>query len=206
MFGTSLKKLFGKTKQKKQKKILPCMNAKHTALEAVDVMFNNSDEYLILDTETTGLDEDSRIVELCIMDLKGNVRYSSLFNPGKEGIRPEASVINGITEEMVADKPLFIEEINKFVHLLEGKILIAWNAPFDRKVLNRELKSVFTMPLQAEWCDAMSLYCHARCLKRERLSLAKACDIECLTRNDAHRAEGDCRDVLNVLYKVWEDR
>ena len=206
MFGTSIKNLFGKTKQKKQKKILPCMNAKHTALEAVDVMFNNSDEYLILDTETTGLDENDRIIELCIMDLKGNVRYSSLFNPGKDGIRPEASVINGITEEMVADKPLFIEEINKFVHLLEGKILIAWNAPFDRKVLNRELRSVFTMPLQAEWCDAMSLYCHARCLGRERISLAKACNIECLTRNDAHRAEGDCKDVLNVLYKVWEDR
>lgn len=203
MFGQSLKKLFCKTKKKK---LTPCMISRQKAFDAIDAMFTNSDEYLILDTETTGLDDNSCIIELCIMDLHGNVRYSSLFNPEKDGIRKEASLVNGITEDMVADKPLFIEEINKFVHMLEGKKIIAWNAYFDRKFLNKELSSVFTMPLQNEWYDAMILYCQARCTSRERMSLANAVLNEDLNRTDEHRAQGDCLDVLNVLRKVWADK
>ncbi len=202
MFGQSLKKLFGK---KKHKKLAPCMISREKAIEAIDAMFRNINEYFIIDTETTGLNDDSRIIELCIMDLNGNIRYSSLFNPGKDGIKPKASAINGITEEMVADKPLFIEEIGKFVHMLEGKKLIAWNAPFDRKFFNKELNSVFTMPLQNEWYDAMALYCKARCTGLERISLANAVKNEGLERSDAHRAQGDCQDVLSVLRKVSVD-
>ena len=195
----SLKKLF--KKQKKQRR--PDLTQAYT--EALDAMFNNREEYLIVDTETTGLDDSCRVIELCIMDLNGRVRYSSLFNPQEE-IRPEVSLINGITPEMVSDKPLFVDEVSKFIHLIEGKKLIAWNSAFDKKVLNHELRNVFTMPLQADWCDAMKIYCHVRRLGKDRFSLASAVKAEGLARSDAHRAEGDCRDVLNVLFELWSDR
>ena len=199
MFGTALKKLFPKRKTRNPFK--PDLK-KHYA-NALRKMLECREDYLILDTETTGLDEDCRIVELCIMDLHGNVRYCGLFNPQMH-MPPAATEVNGITDEMLEDRPLFIEEASRFVHMLTGKLVIAWNSRFDAKVMEKQLSSIFTVPLQIGWCDAMAIYCQARNIERGRISLARALEAEGLNRSDAHRAQGDCQDVLNILHRLWE--
>ena len=202
MFGQSLKKLLAKTKAPKRR-------AKTSLREhysnALDNMFHNREEYLILDTETTGLDDGCRIVELCIMDMLGNVRYCSTFNPQMH-MPPATTAFNGISDDMLEGSPLFVDEAGKFVHTLSQKMIIAWNAPFDRKVMEKELSAIFTAPLQVRWCDAMAIYCQVRGVEKGRISLARAVEREGLERSDAHRAQGDCQDVLNVLRKVWVDR
>ena len=201
MFGQSLKKLFAK--KKTSKTIRPSLKACYS--KALDNMFQNREEYLILDTETTGLDDDCRIVELCIMDMLGNVRYCSTFNPQMH-MPPAATAVNGISDDMLEHSPLFIDEAGKFVHMLSEKMIIAWNAPFDRKVIEKELAAIFTAPLQIRWCDAMAIYCLVKGIEKGRIALAKAVETEGLERSDAHRAQGDCQDVLNVLRTTGADR
>ncbi|MFJ2900325.1 exonuclease domain-containing protein [Streptomyces sp. NPDC087218] len=62
------------------------------------------DAYAILDTETTGLDYDSRIVEIAVTTAAGTVLLDTLVNPGAP-IPAEAAAIHGITDVMVADAP-----------------------------------------------------------------------------------------------------
>lgn len=63
--------------------------------------------WLILDTETTGLDADCRIVELgAVVMQEGRVieHRAGLFNPGKP-IEPGAAAVHGITDDMVRRAP-----------------------------------------------------------------------------------------------------
>lgn len=61
---------------------------------------------MILDTETTGLDYDDKIVEIAVIDLDGNVLINTLVDPNK-AIPKEATEIHGIANKMVENAPLF---------------------------------------------------------------------------------------------------
>ncbi len=57
-----------------------------------------------LDTETTGLDSRSEIIEICILDHDGRVLLDSLVQPVGD-IPADASAVHGITTAMVQDAP-----------------------------------------------------------------------------------------------------
>jgi DNA polymerase-3 subunit epsilon len=61
-------------------------------------------EYIILDVKTTGLDGDSEIVEIAIIDLDENPLFETLIKPVSL-IPEEATAIHGITNEMVENAP-----------------------------------------------------------------------------------------------------
>ena len=63
-------------------------------------------DFVILDTETTGLYSPARIVEISCIDREGNVLVDSLVNPGIP-IPADASAIHGISDADVADRPSF---------------------------------------------------------------------------------------------------
>ena len=63
------------------------------------------DQIVIVDFETTGVGPNARPVEVAWIqvdhDLNETARAGSLVNPGIP-IEPEASAVNGITDDMVA--------------------------------------------------------------------------------------------------------
>ena len=65
-------------------------------------------EFVVFDTETTGLDPESDgIVQLSAVkykNLKAAEKWNTYLNPGCT-ISYSASLVNGITDEMVQDKP-----------------------------------------------------------------------------------------------------
>ena len=78
-------------------------------------MFKN---YLIIDTETTGIKKDDEIIELGIVNQNGKKIYHSFFNPYKE-INIEAQKINHIKKNMLINKPKFIDEWPKIKNILK---------------------------------------------------------------------------------------
>jgi DNA polymerase III subunit epsilon len=112
---------------------------------------------LIADFETTDL--GGYAVELGIIDIDGNTLFHERFNP-LVPIEPDASRVHGIRDEDVRACPTFAERIEAIAQIVNGAVIVAYNAWFDRGVLNRELERVQGghSPCKAKWECAMSLY------------------------------------------------
>ena len=99
--------------------------------------------YIVLDTETTGLDPDDghKIIEIgCIEILNRNITnntFHKYINPNRE-IDIEASKIHGLTNNFLRDKPLFEEVYSEFREYISDSPLIIHNAPFDIGFLKKE--------------------------------------------------------------------
>ncbi len=94
---------------------------------------------IILDTETTGLDEKSRLVQLAYKNLKTGTLVNEYFKPPIL-ISFGAMATHHITNEMVADKPAFANSSVKaeLTKLFQNDILVAHNALFDIGILKNE--------------------------------------------------------------------
>ena len=103
--------------------------------------------YIVLDTETTGLDPDDghKIIEIgCIEILNRNITnntFHKYINPNRE-IDIEASKIHGLTNSFLRDKPLFEEVYSEFREYISDSPLIIHNAPFDIGFLKKEYSAV----------------------------------------------------------------
>ena len=106
-----------------------------------------SKRFIILDTETTGLEvtKGHKIIEIGAVVLNDRKKSSDHFhvyiNPGRL-IDEEASKVHGITNADLENEPMFAEIADDFVEFIQGSTLIIHNAPFDVGFLNSELKAV----------------------------------------------------------------
>ena len=91
---------------------------------------------LFLDTETTGLDNQSEIIELCIIDNEDRVLFDSLIKPIAP-IPPDSTHIHGITSAMVADSPNWITVWPKVESILRGSQICIYNADFDLRMIQQ---------------------------------------------------------------------
>jgi DNA polymerase-3 subunit epsilon len=100
---------------------------------------------IVLDTETTGLEtrDGHRIIEIGCLEMErrrptGNNLHIYL-NPERD-IDQGALDVHGITQEFLADKPVFASIVDDLMAYLDGAELIIHNAAFDVNFLNYELK------------------------------------------------------------------
>jgi len=100
---------------------------------------------IFLDTETTGLNAEGgdRIVEIGCVEmigrrLTGDNRHYYL-NPQRPS-HPDALRVHGLTEEFLADKPLFEAVADELMAYLAGAEIVIHNAAFDIGFLNEELR------------------------------------------------------------------
>lgn len=100
---------------------------------------------VVLDTETTGLNADAghRIIEVGCVELDERVytgrtlhRY---INPERE-IEAGAQDVHGISNEQLADAPLFAEVAGELREFISGAELLIHNAPFDIGFLDAEYR------------------------------------------------------------------
>ena len=97
---------------------------------------------IFLDTETTGLNPDDRIVEIGCVELVDR-RYTGrtlhhYVNPQKSN-HPDAVRVHGITDDFLADKPPFSAVAHELIEFIAGAEIIIHNAAFDTAFLNAEL-------------------------------------------------------------------
>ncbi|MEU5322972.1 exonuclease domain-containing protein [Streptomyces sp. NPDC021056] len=95
-------------------------------------------DVVVLDTETTGLGDHARIVELAAYTVAGKTLLDTLVHPG-EPIPEEASDIHGITDAWVATAPTFAEILPGLTEVLKGRRCLIYNASYDVGRLSHEL-------------------------------------------------------------------
>jgi DNA polymerase III subunit epsilon len=102
---------------------------------------------IFLDTETTGLSAESgdRVIEIGCVEmvnrrLSGNNLhfYLNPERPNSDG----AFTIHGLSDEFLADKPLFSVVADELSRYLAGAEIIIHNASFDVTFLNQELRRI----------------------------------------------------------------
>jgi DNA polymerase III subunit epsilon len=162
-------------------------------------------EFLVVDTETNGLAGDAcEMTEVGAVLVGGGElhdRWSSLCRtsaPLQRGIQR----FTGITQAMVDSAPPLEDVLPPLAQLLDGRILVAHNAPFDRRVLRQAFHRIgLQWPEPPVICTAAV----ARKLlplqrKRGLAALADALGIEVEL---AHRALADAETCARVLCALF---
>ncbi|TBW54774.1 DNA polymerase III subunit epsilon [Marinobacter halodurans] len=104
---------------------------------------------IVLDTETTGIDPEQghRIIEIGCVELMERQltgrHYHVYINPQRE-VEAEAMAVHGITNEFLADKPLFRDIATEFFEFIKGAELVIHNAAFDVGFINHEFRQLGT--------------------------------------------------------------
>ncbi|MFA6322117.1 MAG: exonuclease domain-containing protein [Candidatus Buchananbacteria bacterium] len=152
-------------------------------------------QIIILDTETTGLDENSRLVQLAYKNFTNGEVVNAFFKPPIL-ISYGAMATHHITNEMVADKPSFFDSQEKInlIRDLEIGILVAHNALFDINVLNNEDVAV------EKYIDTLRVTKHLIDCERYDLQYLRYYLNFDLPQATAHDALGD----ILILEKLFE--
>jgi DNA polymerase-3 subunit epsilon len=162
--------------------------------------------YAIVDIETTGSYASANgITEVAIYVFDGNKvveKFESLINPGQPIPRYIQS-FTGITDQMVADAPLFEQIAPRISGLLNENIFIAHNVNFDYSFLKSHLlraghdlraKKLCTVRLSRKIFPGFPSY-----------SLGNLCHSLEITINNRHRAGGDAEATVSVFSKLLEN-
>lgn len=177
-------------------------------MNIIDVIKSN--DFLVLDSETTGLGSDAEICQIAIVNSKGETLLDTLVKPFKP-IPADATAIHGITNEMVKDATLF--PADEVFTLLTGRDVIIYNSEYDVKLLYQS-ESALGMG-GYDWLDNVEFYCAMKHFatiygdwndyrKSYRWkSLSAACDFYKIpVSEDVHSALADCLMTLEVCKKM----
>lgn len=119
-----------------------------------DFRFNPEKHFkvIILDTETTGIEDDDEIIELAMLDLyfeKKTRKFLSVglltdelrepLKSGKKQLSPIIVKLTGLTDEDLKGKS--IDTASVLERLKSADVVVAHNVKFDRKMLDRFLNS-----------------------------------------------------------------
>ncbi|MER1507548.1 exonuclease domain-containing protein [Enterobacter hormaechei] len=177
-------------------------------------------DFVVIDTETTGLSEFAEIIEIAIINMRGEVLLDTLVKPSIP-IPPEVTEINHITNEMVANAPAWRDVFPKVLAIISSHKWLAWNSGFDARMLVQTCLStgiyaghqayyaaLVTSRIHTTHIDAKAVYDqwygefdeNRQAFKRQSLTTAAA--RHGVSVEGAHRALADCKMVLAVLQKV----
>jgi DNA polymerase-3 subunit epsilon len=162
-------------------------------------------EFLVVDTETNGLGgEACEVVEIGWVLVGGGElhdRWSSLVRTSAP-LRRSIRRLTGISQELVDGAPSLEDVLPEVGQALRGRLLVAHNAAFDRRVLRQAFGRIgLEWPQQPVLCTA-ALARRLLPLQRERRlgALAQALGIEVEV---AHRALPDAETCAQVLCALF---
>lgn len=163
-------------------------------------------KFIAFDLETTGIQpKTDAIVEIGAVrfdDAEPLDTFCTLINPGRP-IPPEASAVNGITDEMVAGKPAVETVLADLAGFCSDRPLVAHNAPFDFKFL---LNAVETHQAKAPTGPVLDSCALARVVFPGQINykLGTLVNHFSFPPGDFHRAEIDSVHCGRLFAKIVE--
>ena len=169
--------------------------------------------FLILDTETTGLDRHSEICEIAVINHVGHTLLNTLVQTSHP-IPHEATHIHGITNAMVYGNPNWTQIQPQLRHILHSKHVVIYNAKYDRRLMHQsdeawQLETVAYKEEANYWC-AMRAYAEyhgernatKHGYKWQTLTNAAATMNVNVATLSHHRALDDCLMTLEVVKAI----
>lgn len=167
--------------------------------------------FIVLDFETTGLSaKANRIIEIgyaLVVEGKITEVNSQLVDPGVNITNPKITEITGIDNSMIAGAPALNEEMKKLHKTIEGKLIVAHNAPFDMGFLNNTFYRMTLPTYHSYLCTANMFRQYKKLLNidLERASLEAMTQYFGIVNKKAHRAGDDAQATAKSLIKMCED-
>ena len=162
---------------------------------------------IYIDTETTGFSSDDRICELmlaCTKNWEVVDSYHAFYNPGRP-VPPAASKVNGLVwERDLIDKPAF-DPRALIPFLTSGLPIVAYNANFDRRMIEAEFRRAMVPFPQCEWIDA----CKTARITIPGLAnykLATVAEHFQLDTTNMHRADKDVHVLIEMCRHMEEEQ
>lgn len=121
---------------------------------------------VVLDTETTGIGEGHRIIEIgCVEVIERKLtgrQYHVYIDPQRD-IDPEAANVHGITNEWLQERnaPVFARIVDEFREFIQGAELVIHNAAFDIGMMDAEFRRL-NLSLTREFCGVLDTLLLAR--------------------------------------------
>lgn len=182
----------------------------HSIAWARSIMEGVYPNFVVIDTETTGLDSEAVVVQIGVVGSDGEVLLDTLINP-QRSIPPGATRVHGITDADVAGAPIFASLVDQISVLLGDRTVLAYNARYDSRILFQSCKAILGAGCSLDWLtdvkfeDVMDTFAsfygdwndYHQSYKWKKLTLA-ARHLGCLI-NNAHSAVTDAQMTLGVV-------
>lgn len=170
--------------------------------------------FVAIDLETTGLKATDSIIELSAVrfcDFTPEAIFTTFVRPSG-AIPPDASNVNGITEEMVVDAPRFWEILPSLQAFIGSSAVVGHNLPFDLKFLYRR---GFDIQPKQRLYDTLEI--SQRLLKKPNAAgtndwdvcdhkLATVCEHYGIYIDGAHRSAADALAAGKLFCRLVEER
>lgn len=160
---------------------------------------------LFVDTETTGLDADAEVIEVAVVDLNGAVLFESLVKPTVP-VPASSTAIHGLTDDDLVDAPAWSHVAPRVAALLQGRVLVAHNSAYDRRLFEQTNARYGLAGLQEKaWECTLELLTPINNDRWPRLAVAMSlagAAAPTLTGGRPHRAAFDaacCREIVRAL-------
>lgn len=197
---------------------LKCMTLKNNCMYLINRLVEEKTEYktdsikenmeVVIDVETTGLDETDELLQISIIDISGKILFNSYIKPVYHESWPQAEAVNQIGWETVKDSPELWEVSDEISHILqETKHIVGYNVSFDIECLKRfgikintdaEISDVMKMfaPVYGEWSDKYG------CFRWQKLTTCAAYYDIGWENIKAHDSLADCQATLHCYKKL----
>lgn len=164
------------------------------------------ENFVIMDTETTGNSHQDEVVEIGIIDMNGNVIYESYFMPEKR-FSQSAAAVNKLNKAFLKSvkAPYFKDEWPKIVNLIKGYTILGHNLSYDKRMIidtckKYELDDVEAADLFTNYEDSKRIaqnWMIASNYKLDDLSTMLG-----ITWDETHDATDDCKMTLQFLQSL----
>jgi|SRR5579859_1157267 len=159
-----------------------------------------------LDTETTGLDPWSEIIEIAVLDHDGSPLIDTLIKPAAL-IPADATRVHGISNRMTAGAPSWKEAWPQVAAALQGRVVAIYNMDYDRRLMRQthRLSGMRWSNPKAEFFCIMEAYAqfHGQWNPRSgayRFQRLEEAGRQCgLSLPNSHRARADAELARAVL-------